>query len=557
MNGLNQDLAKKFHSFLDSKQYERLQFEAEMLGKIEEQHPLIIFYYASSIYLKETSKEKDLLYASSLFKKVHLTSNNHLQSLYNMIAVSFKTKVFNSVLPLVLKAYQLNHNDVKLIEGLARIHFYLGNRKESIKLFRKLYEVLPEKLEGRLPFISSLNYASGISQEEYLKECLNYTTLIEKKLNLKEDKFEFKKNKNDKIKLAFLSGDLKTHSVSHFLSDILNRINRKTFETCLISNLKIINQDSMSVKLKKSVDNWYDVENYSDEDLTKFLRSLNIDILIDLSGFTHGNRFEVILRRCAKIQIEWLGYNNTLGIKNLDYIITDKNLIRPEELHLYKEKVLFLPNIWNALVPPKDIPDIKKDIKKNNSKFIFCSFNNFQKLSERTINVWSKILKNSDAKILLKNSLIGGEDLKKNILNKFLKNGVYENQIVFLEKEEKIYDHLNLYNKANVALDTFPYPGVTTSFEAILMGLPVLTMRGFNFNSRCGETINKNINMENLIACDDEDYIKKAHALKSEKNLESIYGENLRNKALSSPLFDTEKFTKDFEKLLIEVNSKH
>lgn len=557
MNGLNQDLAKKFHSFLDSKQYERLQFEAEMLGKIEEQHPLIIFYYASSIYLKETSKEKDLLYASSLFKKVHLTSNNHLQSLYNMIAVSFKTKVFNSVLPLVLKAYQLNHNDVKLIEGLARIHFYLGNRKESIKLFRKLYKVLPEKLEGRLPFISSLNYASGISQEEYLKECLNYTTLIEKKLNLKEDKFEFKKNKNDKIKLAFLSGDLKTHSVSHFLSDILNRINRKTFETCLISNLKIINQDSMSVKLKKSVDNWYDVENYSDEDLTKFLRSLNIDILIDLSGFTHGNRFEVILRRCAKIQIEWLGYNNTLGIKNLDYIITDKNLIRPEELHLYKEKVLFLPNIWNALVPPKDIPDIKKDIKKNNSKFIFCSFNNFQKLSERTINVWSKILKNSDAKILLKNSLIGGEDLKKNILNKFLKNGVYENQIVFLEKEEKIYDHLNLYNKANVALDTFPYPGVTTSFEAILMGLPVLTMRGFNFNSRCGETINKNINMENLIACDDEDYIKKAHALKSEKNLESIYGENLRNKALSSPLFDTEKFTKDFEKLLIEVNSKH
>ena len=97
MNGLNQDLAKKFHSFLDSKQYERLQFEAEMLGKIEEQHPLIIFYYASSIYLKETSKEKDLLYASSLFKKVHLTSNNHLQSLYNMIAVSFKTRVFNSV----------------------------------------------------------------------------------------------------------------------------------------------------------------------------------------------------------------------------------------------------------------------------------------------------------------------------------------------------------------------------------------------------------------------------------------------------------------------------
>ena len=89
------------------------------------------------------------------------------------------------------------------------------------------------------------------------------------------------------------------------------------------------------------------------------------------------------------------------------------------------------------------------------------------------------------------------------------------------------------------------------------MGLPVLTMRGFNFNSRCGESINININMENLIADDEEDYIKKANALKLEKNLQSIYGENLRKKALSSSLFDTDNFAKDFEKLLIEVNSKH
>lgn len=553
MNGLNQDLAKKFHNFLDNKQYERLLFEAEMLGNIEEQDPLVIFYYASAIYLKETSKEKDLLYASSLFKKVHLTSNNHLQSLYNMIAVSFKTRVFNSVLPLALKAYELNNNDVKLIEGLARIHFYLGNRKESIKLFRKLYEVLPEKLEGRLPFISSFNYSSGISQEEYLKECLNYTSLIERKINISKEKFEFKKNKNDKIKLAFLSGDLKTHSVSHFLFDILNKIDKKTFDINLISNLKTIEQDSMSNQLKKLVNNWYDVEEYSDEYLTKFLRSLNLDILIDLSGFTHGNRFEVLLKRCAKIQIEWLGYNNSLGIKNLDYLISDKNLIKPDELHLYQEKILFLPNIWNALAPPKNLPEIKKNLK-DSSEFVFCSFNNFQKLSETTINVWSKILKNSDAKILLKNSLIGGEDLKNNILSKFLKNGVSEKQLIFLEREKNIYDHLNLYNKANVALDTFPYPGVTTSFEAILMGLPVLTMRGFNFNSRCGESIMKSMDMLEMIANDEIDYFNKAISIVNDKDSIKVNRINLRERTLSSPLFDTDTFTSDFCNLIKHVH---
>ena len=553
MSDLDQDLAKKFVNFLDKKQYERLQFEAEMLGDVETQHPLIMFYYASSIYLKDTSKKKDLLYASLLFKKVHLANRDHLQSLYNMIAVSFKTKVFKDVMPLTLKAYEKNKNDLKLIEGLARLHFYLGNRSDSIKFFKTLYKIKPEKIEGRFPFVSSLNYSSGVSQEEYMKECLNFASLVEKKLKVDDDKFEFTNKKNKKIKLAFLSADFKTHSVSHFLKDLLKKIDRNSFELVLISNLDIIDQDDLSQTLKTLSDEWYDIATYTDENLTTFLRSLKLDILIDLSGFTYGNRFEVLARRCAKIQIGWLGYNNSLGIKNLDYLISDNNLIKPNELSLYSEKVIFLPNIWNSLSPPEILPDIKKDSEFLKDNFIFCSFNNFQKISDRTINVWAQILKNDKTKLLLKNSLIGGEDIKNNVLKKILSKGIKEEQILFLEREKKIEDHLNLYNKAHVALDTFPYPGVTTSYEAIVMGVPVLTMQGFNFNSRCGESINKNINMDELIASDDDDFVAKAKSLISDKKLNEKYGIKLRDKALKSPLFDTDKFVKDFENLIYEI----
>ena len=553
MSDLDQDLAKKFVNFLDKKQYERLQFEAEMLGDVENQHPLIMFYYASSIYLKDTSKKKDLLYASLLFKKVHLANRDHLQSLYNMIAVSFKTKVFKDVMPLTLKAYEKNKNDLKLIEGLARLHFYLGNRSDSIKFFKTLYKIKPEKIEGRFPFVSSLNYSSGVSQEEYMKECLNFASLVEKKLKVDDDKFEFTNEKNKKIKLAFLSADFKTHSVSHFLKDLLKKIDRNSFELVLISNLDIIDQDDLSQTLKTLSDEWYDIATYTDENLTTFLRSLKLDILIDLSGFTYGNRFEVLARRCAKIQIGWLGYNNSLGIKNLDYLISDNNLIKPNELSLYSEKVIFLPNIWNSLSPPEILPDIKKDSEFLKDNFIFCSFNNFQKISDRTINVWAQILKNDKTKLLLKNSLIGGEDIKNNVLKKILSKGIKEEQILFLEREKKIEDHLNLYNKAHVALDTFPYPGVTTSYEAIVMGVPVLTMQGFNFNSRCGESINKNINMDELIASDDDDFVAKAKSLISDKKLNEKYGIKLRDKALKSPLFDTDKFVKDFENLIYEI----
>ena len=128
MSDLNKDLSKKFINYLDQKQYKRLQFEADMLGEIEDQHPLIMFYYASSIYLNEASKNKDLLYASQLFERVYKSNIKHLQSLYNMLAVSFKTKSFKNVLPLALKAFKENKNDPKLIEGLARVHFYLGKR---------------------------------------------------------------------------------------------------------------------------------------------------------------------------------------------------------------------------------------------------------------------------------------------------------------------------------------------------------------------------------------------------------------------------------------------
>jgi predicted O-linked N-acetylglucosamine transferase (SPINDLY family) len=190
--------------------------------------------------------------------------------------------------------------------------------------------------------------------------------------------------------------------------------------------------------------------------LTTFVRSLNLDILIDLSGYTTGNRHEILAKRSARIQMLWLGYNNSLGLKNLDYLITDKNLIKPDELSIYNEKILYLPKIWNALSPSENYPDIDVE-KENNSNFTFCSFNNLQKISDRTIKVWSEILKHDDSVILLKDHLGGGEDLRANILNKFRINGVKSEKVIVLDRENKIIDHLKLYNKANVALDTFPY----------------------------------------------------------------------------------------------------
>jgi predicted O-linked N-acetylglucosamine transferase (SPINDLY family) len=152
---------------------------------------------------------------------------------------------------------------------------------------------------------------------------------------------------------------------------------------------------------------------------------------------------------------------------------------------------------------------------------------------------------------------IFGNELRLNVLEKFTTRGVEKNKILFKDHKNNIYDHLNLYNEVDVALDTFPYPGVTTSFEAILMGVPVLTMKGFNFNSRCGESINSNLEMQEFIAANSEDYYLKAIELqKNPTKLENLRS-SLREKVLGSPLFDVDSFSKSFCNTLKIVWKNH
>ena len=551
----NINLNKIFIKYLDEKQYSKLQLHYEKLGKKERQLPAIIFYYACALTLNPSSNIKNLKHAHNLFEMLYVNNRHDLQLLCNMIELSFRTQEFKVVLPYVEEAYKINQSDERLLLGLSKIHLYLANLKESIKYYKILFKINPKSKINRDEFLTSLNYASGITQEYYLSECKNYLKLIETNKDLKDYNYNFKNLKNNKIKIGFLSSDFKTHPVSFFLKGLLLNLNKDKFEISLISNLHKSHYDNITDELKLLTKDWINISSLSDSEATNLVRSFELDILIDLCGFFRGNRFQVISNRAAKIQACWLGYNNTTGIKNMDYLIADHNLIKKEEEKLYSEKVLFLPKIWNAMTPS----DILPEIQKNNSIFTYASFNNFHKISDDTIDVWSKILNNSNSQIILKNpmpSSIVGEELKLNLLKKFIARGVEKKKILFINRKKDFQDHLGLYNNVDVALDTFPYPGVTTTFDAVLMGVPVLTMKGHNLNSRCGESININLQMQNFIAENKDDYFNKALSLQKEKNILQNFGKNLREKVLKSSLFDTKDFTKSFEKIIQKIISK-
>tara|TARA_B100000780_G_scaffold240779_1_gene183048 strand:- start:1424 stop:3121 length:1698 start_codon:yes stop_codon:yes gene_type:complete len=561
MLDLDQETIKKFQILFNNKQYSTLEFEINFLGDIKEQHPKVMMLYALSKTLNPMSKEDDLLEASYLYEKVYSVGKkkvprdpNYLDPMINLIFICFKTKIYDSVLPLVLEAFEDNPKNEKIIEGLALINAKLFNFNDAVKYYQLLFKINPGRSAGRMVFLAGLNYVSGITQKYYLSECLKHSEILEKNL---ANEVLINSNKNEIIKVGFLSSDFKKHSVSFFLEDLFLRFDKKQIEVFAISTLDVAKHDTMTETIKNLADQWHDVSDKSDIEIISLIKSLNIDILIDLNGLTAGNKINVIKNRCAPIQISWLGYNNSTGIKNIDYLIADKNLIKKNEENLYSEKILFLPKIWNALSKPKNLPQINLLSKISSKPFSYGSFNSFSKISEDVIDVWSQILRNTNSQIYLKNPTHDTPSfVKKNIIEKFLERNVSKDKILFLDHQLNRHDHLKLYNEIDLALDTFPYPGVTTSCEAVLMAVPVLTMKGHNLNSRCGESININLKMEDFIAENKNDYVNKAiywqHNSKTLKKLK----QNLRAKALSSPVFDTESFTKDFTNIIKEVYLK-
>ena len=552
---LNKDQKIKLKRLFEKKNYTKFESQIKKLGSIENLPVYLKMGYAGSKVLNPDSKKEDFLIATVIFEKIYSEDKSNLEALYNLIISSLKAEVSSYVLPHLLEFYKINRNDPKVVEGLARIYFQLDDMDLSVKFFKELIKLNPTSTidGGRLTYLASMNYPSNISQKNYYNECIKLGETFDK-----HSKFSlYKENniQNKKIKIGFFSGDFRDHSVNYFLKDIVAKIDKKKFHTIGLSNLELSRHHEIITKYYQNhFDQWFDVIDYNDEKLIDFIRSLNLDILIDLNGFTYGNRLNIFAARSAKIQIGWCGYNNSLGIKNMDYIISDKNLIKDGEEKLYKEKIIFLPKIWNAMTKPENLPEVNDLPYKSNNLIKFGSFNSFKKISHDTLKIWSKILKQSNCELYLKNSGGYNKEVYDNLIKRFENEKVDLKKIIFLKKS-KGSEFMKDYHKIDIALDTFPYTGVTTSFQSYLMGVPVLTLKGFNFNSRCGESINLNLGLEEFIAENQDDYFDKAINLQNREKLSKLRL-SLREKVLNSPLFDTDDFTNQLMNVFTKVLKK-
>ena len=552
---LSKDQKIKLQKLYTEKKYVELEFEIESISNFKERSAFLANLLGVTKLKKDLKTGKDWNDAKELFLDAHNKNPNDIDALCNYANISLQQRDYGIALNKLLERKKVGYHH-KINEALSRIYSFESRIDQAVKLYKENEKNGDLNKLSAAQFLSSLNYLGDFSQKEYLGYC--------KKIN---ENFQITKEELDKLidfsfdtnlKIGFISPDLKQHSVYYFLKTVIEGLKKNSITVYLFNIGDPKDFDDASSSLKNNCDHWIDLYNFKDLDAANEIRKNKINILIYISGYFAKNRFMIFKYKPAPLQISWMGYVNTMGIKEIDYIIADPILIKKDEENLYSEKVLRMPNIWNCHAGINENVDVNNAPFKKNGYITFGCFNNPYKISEDCIKVWSKILiKIKDCKLILKGSSSDSDIAKLRILKSFEKNNIDKERIIFEKYNEMRIDHLKMYHNIDICLDTFPYPGVTTSFEAIWMGVPVLTKKGNNFVSRCGESINLNLNLTDFLAEDENDYIFKATSLSKNKEKIANLRQNLRDRSLKSALFDKKVFGNDFSSLMKYIWKKY
>tara|TARA_B110000027_G_scaffold15045_1_gene15029 strand:- start:121 stop:2202 length:2082 start_codon:yes stop_codon:yes gene_type:complete len=351
---------------------------------------------------------------------------------------------------------------------------------------------------------------------------------------------------HEKIKIGYFSADFWNHPTSYLTAELYENHDRKKFEIHAFS-FGLDTNDKFNIRIKEGVDYFHDVRTMSDYDVVKLVRSLEIDIAIDLKGFTGMNRQGIFAMSTAPIQVSYLGYPGTMAVDYLDYLIADRTLILKEKEKDYSEKIVYMPNSYQPNVSKKSAFKsslTRQDVGLPNRGFVFCCFNNQYKITPLTFAGWMRILKATDGSVLW--LLVNNINAAKNLKKEAVKLGINEDRLIFanyIPNEE----HLKRIQLADLFIDTLPYNAHTTASDALRMGLPVLTCIGDSFAGRVAASLLNAVRLPELITTSQDQYESLAIALAKNPEKMKIIKDKLINNLNKTTLYDAALYTRNLE----------
>jgi predicted O-linked N-acetylglucosamine transferase (SPINDLY family) len=348
-----------------------------------------------------------------------------------------------------------------------------------------------------------------------------------------------------RLRIGLVSGDLNAHPVGRFLVAPLAHMTGATLD--LFAYSKRDNDDATNRQLKALVPNWRALPDAGDEFVAKAVWNDKIDILVDLSGHTAGNRLGVFARKPAPVAVTYLGYFATTGLDAIDYVLCNRWLVPDDERSQWVEKPWYLPHAHLCLQMPESTPDVTAPPRINSGVFTFGSYNNMSKYSPRTLDAWSEILRGTPNSMLLLRNTAKTSAPSEAIVRHLTGLGIATERIQFEPMITNYHEHLAGYGKLDLALDPFPYNGGTTTVEALYMGVPVVAVRGDRYVSHMSESILRAAGLDEWISADASSYVASAIAAAAGVEGLAATRRQLRSRVLGSSLFDGAAFARDLE----------
>lgn len=350
------------------------------------------------------------------------------------------------------------------------------------------------------------------------------------------------------LSVGFLSADFRRHPVGHLVLPAFEGLAKLGYRlTCYSTHRRT---DAMTERFKTAASVWREAHGLSDQALAAQIAADGIDILIDLAGFTGGQRLSMLNRRPAPLQLGWAGFPATTGLASIDYLIADRHQVPLSANPYYTEKILRMPHSYVAFAPPAD-RDLTPLPAARNGFVTFACFNAAKKINEEVIAVWSRLLRELPAaRLVLKAeafSLAGGANDRFRAL--FASHGIGAERLTFLGSTSRA-DHMAAMEAADIALDPFPYSGGQTTLELLWSGLPVISLPGETWASRHSAGYLATVGLADLLAADVEDYSAKAKALAEDQERLAQLRAGMRDRLMTSPLCDVAGFARDLDAAL-------
>jgi predicted O-linked N-acetylglucosamine transferase (SPINDLY family) len=444
-------------------------------------------------------------------------------------------------------ALKLDPDNVHVANNLAVIEADQGRLHEAERRLRDALERDPTYAVAHSNLVYFQNFRDDVDPRRLFEAHLEWGRRHADPLGTRPARPVHGEDSERLLRVGYISPDFRKHSVSYFFAPVLECHDRERFEVFCYAD--VAQPDAVTERLQQASDGWLRVTGLRPDAVARRIREDRIDILVDLAGHTGDNPLMVLAHRPAPVQVSWLGYPNTTGMRAVDYRLADA-VVEPPGLadELSTETVVRLPHGFHCYEPPPGAPAAAPLPAPRQGHVTFGSFNDLKKTQPAVIRAWAEILNRvPGSRLLLKCSSFVDATTRDRYAKSFAEAGADPERVRMVPRVASTEEHLGLYGKIDIGLDPFPYNGTTTTCEALWMGVPVVTLRGDRHAGRVGASLLGRVGLGDWIADTKEGYVALAVSWASRRDELAALRRELRERVARSPLRDARGLTRAIE----------